>query len=270
MLRRQTERKLIRRITATLFFSCALSGTGQNKSTAAAGPVELAAEPDLIRHEVAAFPRVIADKGVNDATAKRINTALGRADKSVRANALDCQQSSRETQGKPNPEAWRHTIDVTMRGPRFVAFRATDSYYCGAYPNFGMHTAVVYDLTNGLPVRWLKLLPAGARGHTDTAADGSIEWPVLVSLSKKQASAECRQVFDQYKDVQYSLNLNARTGSLDAQPNSFPHVVQACAETVSLSTAALRKLGASSILITALDEAHTLQEKSSTIRQGKD
>jgi hypothetical protein len=89
---------------------------------------------------------------------------------------------------------------------------------------------------------------------------------VLVSLSKKQASAECKDVFDQFESVQYSLNLNARNGTLDAQPNSFPHVVQACAETVTLNTAALRKLGASSVLITALDEAHALQEKSSTIK----
>jgi hypothetical protein len=242
---------------------------GQKKPMPAAGPVGLIPQPDLVRHEVAAFPRIIAGNGVTDVVAARINAALARENESVRESAVDCEQSSKETQGKLDRDAWRRTIDVTMRGPRFVAFLATDSYYCGAYPNFGMHTAFVYDLTNGLPVSWLKLLPAGAHGYTDTAADGSIkrqvEWQALVSLSKKQASSECKGVFDQFENVQYSLNLNARDGTLDAQPD-FPHVVQACAETVSLSTATLRRLGASSILITALDDAHALQDRSSAIK----
>lgn len=257
---------MIRRTTAVLLLLCAPFAFGQKKPMPVVGPVGLMPQPDLIRHEVAAFPRIIASNSVTDVVAEQINAALARENKRVRESAEDCEQSSRETQGKLDPDAWRRTIDVTMRGPRFIAFLTTDSYYCGAYPNFGMHKAFVYDLTNGLAVSWLKLLPAGAQGYTDTAADGSIEWPVLVSLSKKRASAECKEVFDQFKDVQYSLNLNARTATLDAQPSSFPHVVQACAETVPLSTAMLRKLGASSILIAALDEAHALQARSSTIK----
>ena len=246
----------------------------QAKSTKAkdlpvSGPIELALQPDVFRGHVKSFPRVLPGPDIGSDIVEKINASLARGDQRVRSTAMDCRKSSKEAQGKSDPGAWEREISVTMRGPRFLAFRVTDNYYCGGtYPSFGMETSFIYDLTLGTPVNWLKWLPPEVKGYLDTASDGSqvglVKWPALLTLSRNQADNECKDVFKAEEGVAYSLNVDARAGTLDARPATFPHVIQACADTVPLDLSTLRKLGVSSDLIDVLESAHALQHAAKT------
>ncbi len=219
------------------------------------GPVTTIPHRDVIAHDVPAFPRVVPGPGVTPKIAAAINASLTHAEADVRSQALDCDAVGRKMDH--NLHAWTRTVDVTMRGPRFLAFLAKDDYYCGAYPNFGMQTSLVYDLTTGEQVDWTKFLPVG----TDPA-----NWPALEAIAKQRATAECKDVFGENETVSFALSLNARTGTLDARPDSLPHVIQACAETVALDASTLKRLRVAKSLIDALEEAHALQQGKSSHR----
>jgi hypothetical protein len=214
--------------------------------------VQLIPHPDVIAHDVPSFPRVAAGPTVTPKAAAAINASLTQAEVDVRSQALDCDAAGRETH---EDHSWTRKVDVTMRGPRFLAYLATDDYYCGAYPNIGIQSPLVYDLTTGKQVDWANFLPGG----TDPA-----DWPGLRAIAKQKASADCKDVFDEYATILFALSLNARTGTLDATPDSFPHVDEACAETVALDTHTLRRLAVADVLIDALDEAHSLQRPRAT------
>ena len=87
---------------------------------------------------------------------------------------------------------WSRKVSVTMQGPRYVSFVASDDYYCGgAYPDTST-VALVFDLNTGGSVDWTKLLPELAqRTGADTAGDGST---TLGTVSSDRLS-------DLYKDL---------------------------------------------------------------------
>ncbi len=151
-----------------------------------------------------------------------------------------------------------------MRGPRFVSFLASDSYYCGgAYPNDGLQSALVYDLTTGAPVNWLKLLPPTVQSVASTAADGTsvglVTWPAVLDRARQHANPDCKDVFASDAEVSFALSLNARAGTLDALPVDLAHAVQGCGDTVSLPIATLRRLGVAPALVDALEQAKRMQ-----------
>ena len=232
-----------------------------SKVTKVRGSVEVRLLPDVLPGQVAALPRVISGPAVAAEVAAKINIELGALDRKVKAAALDCRRDSRRTLGRADAEAWQRQIAVTMRGPRFLSYRITDSYFCGGpYPNFGMQTSLVYDLESGSLLDWARLLPPGAREVNGTAPDGSgvmwVEWPPLVELAKRQATADCKDVFDGDNAIPFWLDLDARSGSVVAVPSDFPHVVEACAEPVKLDVKTLRSLGVSKAFIDVLSVAH--------------
>jgi hypothetical protein len=212
------------------------------------GPVSLIPHAAVIAVDVPAFPRVGAGPGVTPRVAAAINASLTHAEAHVRSQALDCDAVGRKMYH--DARAWTRKVDVTMRGPLFLAYLATDDYSCGAYPEFGMQSPLVYDLKTGEQVDWANFLPAGA----DPA-----NWAALQAIAKQRATAECKAVFEDGEPVPFTLSLNARTGTLDAKPDNLPCVVQACAETVALDANTLRRLGVATSLINSLNAAHTLQ-----------
>ncbi len=220
-------------------------------------PVELAPQPDLFTGHLQAFPRVLPGPAVTPAVAQTINVALAREEATVRAAAQDCRTSMRQEGHKPANDAWQRTVAVTMRGPRLLSFVATDSYFCGGpYPNDGLQTPFVYDLTTGRPVNWLSLLPAGPSAERGTAADGSkagwILWPRLQQLAHQQAAGECKDAFSN-EPVAFAIYPDAASHSLKLFPADFPHVIQACAEPVSLDIPTLKSLKTPAALLTALE-----------------
>ena len=208
---------------------------------------------------VAAFPRLEATGDVTAPAAARVNASLARLDLSVTRAAAECRKGARRSSNKEAGDLWSRTIEVTMRGPRFLSLIATDSYSCGAaYPSDGIVLPLVYDLSTGLPVNWLNYLPAGAKSELSDSADGAkmgvVTWPALSARAHKEASADCKDSFagDADADVQFVLWLDAKTAKVVAQPSSFPHAMAACANTVELSVSDARTMGMHGAVLDAL------------------
>lgn len=255
---------LLSMLVPSMFTAPCQGAQGKGVLEAPAGPVELQRQPDVIRGVVEAFPHLVAGPAVTATSAEKINAALVRADGRVKSAALDCQASFKEQQHKTSRDAWQRTITVSMLGPHFVSFTALDSYYCGGpYPNDGLEMPLVYDLVTGSPVNWVKLLPAGTKGVLSNGADGTktgeIVWPAIRKVAMRDADADCKEAWDSYPEMTFSISLDAKQGAVVLQPTSFPHAMQACADDVLLDAARLRALKAAPELIEAVEAAHRLQ-----------
>ena len=227
--------------------------------------VTLKAQPDL-KPGLAAMPQI--DTPADEAE-QRINAALRRLDGSVRKAASACR-----VEGGPQ-SSWTRSVATSMHGPRFLSFVMVDDAFCGgAHPNVGT-MSIVYDLTTGAPVDWTALLPASLTGSValSTGMDGT----KMVTLASKALQAlylkgyrrqadpkregddaECRQaVTEAGSSAPPAMMawLDAKAGGLAVQFD-LAHVVQACADTVVIPTATLRRDGAKPVLTEALDAAH--------------
>lgn len=212
-------------------------------------PVGLTA-PAALAKDIAAFPKLVA----HDAIADKINAALVRLDQRVRKARSDCMKSK--------DADWARSIEVTMRGPRYLSYLVSDSLSCGgAHPDASTF-ALVYDLATGAPVDWARLLPKPIVETTslDTAADGAsigvVASKTLTALYVaglgKDVDPSCKDALSE-TDLTFVLWLDREAKALAMQTVSLPHVVQACADTVTIGAAKLRELGAAPTLIEALD-----------------
>ncbi|WP_237479119.1 hypothetical protein [Lichenibacterium dinghuense] len=236
--------------------------------------VRLQTPPEVMKG-VAAMPFIA---GPEDEAERRINAALLRLDTSARRAAVQCRTAG----GKDS--WWERNIQVPMSGPRFLSYEITDNISCGgAHPDVST-MSIVYDLTNGAPVDWMSLLPTALTGKPALAsgADGT----KMVTLSGQTLYAlyltgyrprsgdvkndgdddECRGAVADAGDGGSAPGMMAW---IDAKKDGLvvqfdlPHVVQACADSVTIPIAALRAVGAQPILIEALTKAH---EGSSGVR----
>jgi hypothetical protein len=219
------------------------------------GPVT-SREAKPIAHGIAAFPKIVADKG--DAAAARINRALEGADAWVDRLAVDCNHY----------KGWQRSVTVTMRGPRYVSLLAGDSWYCGgAYPDTDL-TALVFDLSTGAPIDWVKLFPAAfvtkaapnpGGGVSDPLYISSADlWDLYVKASDTPGDDECNKARKDSTGLDSTLLMwpNAKDDGITLAATQFPHVVKACGQPATVSTAELRKLGVDAALLDAIDEAH--------------
>lgn len=229
-------------------------------ASAADAPVQLTPMPD-IAPKIGAFPRVIA--APDDKAAARIDAALDKRDASARQMQKDCLANV----DKPSDADYERTIWVTMRGPRYLGFLASDNADCGgAHPDTSQ-MALVYDLASGAPVNWQRLLPkAMVQGtSTDTVIDGTVVGFVTSKTLQNlwlKAEAVASPIDPDCKDavtdpkLQLSLYPDAKAGGLAVQPGDFPHVIVACADANVIPTATLRPLGVDAGLLDAIDAAH--------------
>jgi hypothetical protein len=216
--------------------------------------------PPPLAKNAAAIPRIAAP--ADDAETK-INAALRRLDGNIGKAIAECAKAAKEAHTTPD---WERTAEATMRGPGFLSLSIVDSTDCGgAHPNAST-MSIVYDLQTGGPVDWTKLLPAALTGKValQAGADGT----KMVTLSSKRLTelylagyrnpdAECRQAM---KDAAAEsppammVWLDAKAGGLAVQFD-VAHVIQACADPVTIPSATLRQLGASPRLVDAIDAA---------------
>lgn len=206
--------------------------------------------PAPLAKDVAAFPKLAA----HDAIADKINAALVKLDDRVRKARADCVTSD-------NAE-WSRSIEVTMRGPRYLSYLVSDSLFCGGAHPDASSFALVYDLTTGVPVDWAKLLPRPVveRASLDTAADGTrigvVGSKTLTALYVaglgKDVDASCKEALGD-ADLNFVLWLDAEARALAMQTNSLPHSAQACADIVKIGLPKLRELRVAPNLIGALE-----------------
>ncbi|HEY1941857.1 MAG TPA: hypothetical protein VGH40_07000 [Roseiarcus sp.] len=211
-------------------------------------PISLTA-PAPLASGVAAFPKLSG----HDAIASKINAGLVKLDERVRKARAECV-TSKDTD-------WSRSITVTLRGPRYLSYLVTDSLDCGgAHPDASMF-ALVYDLKSGAPVDWATLLPKSIveRTSLETAADGAKIGVVgsktlsalYVAGLGKDADPDCKQALSE-TELDFVLWPDAEAKGLDIETVSLPHVVQACADVVTIGLPKLHELGVAASLIEAL------------------
>lgn len=257
----------MKRILRPLLGACPLLTVLAGSAGAADRVVSLAAQPAL-KPGLAAMPQI--DSPADDAE-RRINAALRRLDGPVRKAARACRAEGR------THSSWTRTVRTPMRGPGFLSLEIVDDVYCGgAHPDVSL-MAIVYDLETGAPVDWTALLPPTLTGKIALAAgaDGT-EMVTLASKrlhalyleryrpraadpKKDDANKDCREAVTETSDGEppsMMAWLDAEAGGLAVQFD-LAHVVQACADTVVIPTAVLRREGAKPVLTDALAAART-------------
>jgi len=240
------------KFAACIVLGCCVAGGGAVADDAV---VSFAKAP-AVRKGVAAYPRLVGA----DPIIARINAALAKGDGRVRKGAKECFDD-----GKGQAD-WSRTVDVTMKGPRFVSYVSHDEYFCGgAYPDVST-MALVYDLSTGIPVDWAKMLPASlaVTAGTSNGADGTVLGTIasakLGELYRAAAKAdggdaECDDVLKE-TEFHFILWPDARANGIGLMQMDLPHVTAACGPALTIPMAKLRELGIDAGLLDAIETAH--------------
>ena len=182
--------------------------------------------------------------------------------------AQECIKPASENGDEPTHDLWwKRAVRVTIRGPRYLSFIASDDYDCGGvHPANGTLT-LTYDLSDGQAVNWGRVLPSGAR-WIHTRDDGGMEvevvhWPALKSIMLRKADANCRTVLQDYH-LSFFLWLDGQTKQLMASAFGLPQVAIVCSGPFGLSIHELRSLHVSPKLIDGLAAAPIGNERSAT------
>ncbi len=248
-------RSLMLCVSATAFLAAGPTAAEEPATT----PIRLVAQP-AISAQLAAFPRVAEPVGPQE---QRVNQALTNADARVRAAAAQCHEAAIEAQADAGDAGWQRSVTVAMRGPRYLAVVASDSWYCGGpYPSAASF-ALAYDLRTGAPLNWERLLPK-ALVHTaalNSAGDGTrlgvVASPALKALYMKVAKVEsdCVPVL-QDADLQFILWPDAQREGVALEPSGLAHAIAACGPDAVIPLPTLRQLGAEPALLDAISAAH--------------
>jgi len=207
---------------------------------------------------VAALPRVAGDTEV----AARINRSLAAVEQQLQSAIADCRAQGRSNKASSD---WSRTVAVTSDGPHLLSVVAQDEAFCGGpYPN-DERFALVYDLQSGMPVNWLRLLPArfaatGALSHGMAGSPaGLVQSQPLLALYRRHYPARLDDVDPAMRDecrdsVQDGFTLwpDAASHTLMIQPTPANHAASACAIPVALTIPVLQDAGAPSALLQAL------------------
>jgi len=224
------------------------AGTGAAPATAAEA-VALEARP-AIREGVRALPRLVGDTPAIAA----INADFDRIDA--------------DTEGCGGPGEYTRFATMPMTGPGYFTVMLRDEYYCQgtAHPGFSV-SAITYDLATGQRVDWVAAAPGLALMRPDpwdnapATYESTLQSTVLAEWygRKMMASADaeslggCRDSYttEMLADQFFRLWLDAQTGGLTVSPD-FPHVIQACAESATMTEAEMRQFGVTPAIIEAV------------------
>ncbi|SMB95386.1 hypothetical protein [Deinococcus hopiensis] len=152
-----------------------------------------------------------------------LNAALQDRHLKHAADALDC----RARLGDLRDEGYTLKAQVTFQGARLLSVFENVAYFCGGAHPDAFDQGVILDRTTGRSVQVETL------------------WPGLTPARLKQAyvgrtvttDGECRQVL---AEMSPEFTAHLTPAGLAVTPNGLPHVVFACAETVTLPFARLR------------------------------
>lgn len=243
-------------LAALLLVSCKPTqapATAADDTQASAGAVAFADTPPL-SDTVAAAPRLAGDS----APIAAINADLARIDAMATTNASECEGGG-----------FARTVTQPMTGPAYVSYMISDEYDCGGpYPSTSQ-TPVTYDLATGQRVDWTKALsawavtadettdmPAGSVGYLHSLALARWYSARMLASTDQEWLDQCRDVFDpeQLNQSGFLVWADAGTSGIAVSPQ-LPHVVQACGENASLTTADMQAAGVPAAMIAALATA---------------
>ena len=192
---------------------CCLSGSLQS---------QVKALPLHSRSPVQQFPRIfgLASKGMQD----RVNVVLADREQMDLESRRDCLH----THLSQLRATYDETIRLTYLSSSLLSIDVRSTRIgCDAYPNIDMSYPLTIDLTSGKTIDWTIFFK---EGFLD-AKDGRVSPFTSLYLLHANLDKECAAILSD-RGTRYDLWLNAQRG-LMAKP-SLPHVVQACAELVSI------------------------------------
>lgn len=194
-----------------------------------------------IRNNVSRLPQVA---GISKDASIRINRAIDQENRDLRGRLIECDKDfteySNEVLEKPRKQygSWERKIRVTMSGPRFLSLVTEDSFFCGGvHPDFSQ-TALLYDLSTGEQVQFIHI-----------KQDELVAWYINhLRDNDCQTSLAKENMF-------FMIYLDATSHRVAIAANNLPHVIQACAEEISLPADVSRRLGFPAEVLSALAQA---------------
>ncbi|MCP2014732.1 hypothetical protein L1280_001884 [Deinococcus sp. HSC-46F16] len=151
-----------------------------------------------------------------------LNAALQDRQLEHAANALDCR-AGLEGSGE---DAYGVEAQVTLLRSHLVSLFENAGYYCGGAHPDNFDVGLILDRATGRPVPVTAIWPGLTPARLST-----------LYLARSGADAECREVLT---GDGLELTAHLTPQGLALTPTGLPHVVAACAETVTLPLATLR------------------------------
>ncbi|WP_254842994.1 hypothetical protein [Deinococcus marmoris] len=141
-------------------------------------------------------------------------------------NALECASSLPEdSQG----DGYNLHADVTLLTPRLISLRENTDYYCGGAHPDNSTVGLILDRVKGRPVPLLNLWPSLTSARLKA---------LYLAASASDPASECDDVL---RDMDNSFAVSLSSGGLTLTPDTLPHVVSACAESVVIPYGQLRR-----------------------------
>jgi hypothetical protein len=169
----------------------------------------------------------------------RVNALLAAQEKADHGAYTDCLAQLKEMKMKPDKDTYAEDVAVRHLSAHFLSVEVVTSYYCaGAYPTNGAETPVSFDLSSGTQIDWTaQFKPGFLPGAAENAPLSFLTKTYRARYSKAKDDADCRQAIGDQDPFSSApiVWLDAR-GGVVFQPD-FPHVIAACATTLTLSPA---------------------------------
>jgi len=184
--------------------------------------------------------------------AQKINASMKKLDAQALSSLKDCKSYTR-------------SVQPTMLGPAYFSVWMNESWDCGAHPEVAL-SVTVFDLSTGEAVDWTKLVNSpGVKNYNDTGAGGQLGQPLALidpalnaAYMKWDATqdgfSDCKDAFEDPQS--FMIWPEAKSGTLVVEPFDLPHVVQACANDMTLTVDQAKALGFNVDFLNALTMAH--------------
>ena len=169
----------------------------------------------------------------------KANALLAAQEKADHGAYTDCLAQLKDMKMKPDKDTYAEDIAVRYLSARFLSVEVVTSYYCaGAYPTNGAETPVSFDLSSGTQIDWTaQFKPGFLPGAAENAPLSFLTKAYRARYSKAKDDADCRQaITDQDPFSSAPIVWLDAKGGVVFQPD-FPHVIAACATTLTLSPA---------------------------------
>ncbi|CAM3830697.1 hypothetical protein [Deinococcus frigens] len=141
---------------------------------------------------------------------------------------LDCRSMLPQGTGSDGG-GYEMRAAITLLTPRLLSLREDVGYYCGGAHPDSFTTGLILDRAKGRPISLLSLWPS-----LTPARLGAL----YLGASASDPASECDDVL---RDMQDSFAVSLSSGGLTLTPDSLPHVVSACAESVVIPYGQLRR-----------------------------
>ncbi len=245
--------------------ACGQGSTAKSETTPAqTGVTATLIDKPRISEEIEALPRLSGDTPA----IVRLNAELDRLDAAAVEDARGCAEMGAEA-GRGG--GWSRWIKRPMTGPAYVTLSEHLDYYCGgAYPSTSQ-TTVTYDVATGTRIDWAAAIPGlglafytyeGEEPGEDkllmrSAALGAWYTRTMLAKDEPEDGESCDDVYDPAAMGEQTFNIwaDAENGGVTIEPD-FAHVIQACADSATLTPADLRQFNADPKLIEAITAAH--------------